>query len=1681
MKTIMPYGLVRLFTVMLAALLLAACGGGGGGSDDSIKAAPSVNTLTVTQRSISPSRDGTTQSPATLNLSLTTPSGAPASGVVTFAVPSSITVGAKNAPIRIGTSGIATVKVFAKTAGTGVITTSYSSGGGVSSGPKVRFTSTVTDSSNDGSDTPQSPSFSVITLSPNNNITNAAPVEASVILTDANGGIMPGKIVTFAIDGGDTCSGCGQLSPASGSVLTDNNGVALITLKTGTTTGAAILMATYSSGGQNIGTSIGFNAVEAALDSGGTAADFTMSKLSFSDPKHKVSKAAPLTASVTVKDAQDKPVRHKVVTFTADAGVLSPATGKVLTNSNGEASITLLAGNTPSAGTLTATYVHGDKSVSQSDGFSTAGDGGSATASAITLNDLNVKVAGTLATATNQVKQGSDGEATVILKDSNEGILANKVVTFSTTAGVLVPASGSVQTDSDGVATIAIKAGSKGQEAAILTAVYAPASGSAVQASTAFTTLGDDDSGSTGSDYSLANMHIKVGGTEVSATNLVTATSPATATVDLTDPSGQLVKNQVVTFSTTAGGLSPSTGAVLTDGDGRATITLTAGDVATAGLLTASYSAANGATTKTSLGFQTKGDATSSTSAPTLTNLAVTSAGTNNEISASNPGTVSVTLSDASGNNMPGKLVTFSTTAGVMDPATGSVLTNNSSIATLKLLAGTIKTAGTITATYTDTNGNPVKASVGFSTLGDAPSNGNTEAQLSDVSITPVNIDAATPGQASVILTDAQGNGLPNKVITFTTTAGTLAAPPSGMALTNASGKATVTLKDNGIETAGILTATYTDASGKSLSSQTGFSLAGDGTNTANWPKLSDISLSFGGGQVGTANAPITASQPATVTIYLHKADGSTPIVGKMIQFSLGSGSHVGSLGGQSSALTGPSGEAIITLTAGTTQGAGTLTASYTDVGAGVDITRQKSFAVKVGGTGSGPVLSTPELLDASGTLVGTTANPITSTKSAKVSVTLTDGGTAIANKLISFELLGDVGQLDPATGTALTDGNGTATIVLKAGAKEGAGTLVASYSAGGNTITTQVDFTTKGEGAVTTQELSLGTLDKTTTPATFKNLLEAPVGLKVGSTVAIIADIVDVTDTANPLLYSDSPIEVTFTSSCFQGGNATFNPKTAISIDGHATTSYKSDNNACSSDSIQATAVVNSKKLTASTGSFDIEKSPPNAIEFLGANPAIIGIKGASAAGAKDTSTMTFRVMDGQGKPVSQGQKVNFKVNNPVGGFGFKDTTGTITQKSEFTDADGEVSVTVSAGTVPAVGTVEARLEDDLNTTAFDESTIYGTGTVSVQQGVATQDRFEIDIKPRNPPAGNGFGVTAEVSVRAADRYGNWVPNGTIVHFATKLGDIDAQCTVKDGGCSVTWTSHGVESNKFDSDRQNRACFTPNAAGNPLVVGDSREKQGLPIELLACGSHDRYGVNVITAWVKGEESFDDANGDNQYNTGEQFVDLSEIFQDYNLTGLYEAPDGNYSGEDFNNKGDADINHNGTHDGPNGEYNGLSCESGAVLCNPKLVNVRSAGVMVMSTDNIQMRVWSTLPPDLSVSTPTKWGDATLISSVPEITTPTSTITVVVADINGNAPPINTTIKVEPKEADTAVVKADVAGPKECTLGSSLGPLVCTFNLIGTTAGTDSGNKFIITASSGTDDPKPTVTRVLTVP
>ena len=305
---------------------------------------------------------------------------------------------------------------------------------------------------------------------------------------------------------------------------------------------------------------------------------------------------------------------------------------------------------------------------------------------------------------------------------------------------------------------------------------------------------------------------------------------------------------------------------------------------------------------------------------------------------------------------------------------------------------------------------------------------------------------------------------------------------------------------------------------------------------------------------------------------------------------------------------------------------------------------------------------------------------------------------------------------------------------------------------------------------------------------------------------------------------------------------------------DGLATVSLQAGSDSGAGE-ITVTVSTESDSLAFQIGTItDSSTSDVGAIEFVSADPNYIALKGTGGADRKETSIVTFRVVDEDGLPAPD-QTVTFSLSTEKGGL-------TLSTASATSDSSGLVQVVVSSGTIPTPVSVIAEVA------AFDVSTI--SSELIVSTGLPDQDSFSLSVSSHNPEAYNYDGVEVTVTIHASDHFNNPIPDGTTVYFRTEQGGgIDPSCSTEDGACQVTWVSGGTRTSD--------------------------------------------GLVTIMAYVLGEESFTDVNANGLYDSGdsvnddlpEAWLDLDydgsfdaglEEFVDFDVDGAYDTANGKYNG-----------------------------------------------------------------------------------------------------------------------------------------------------------------------------------------
>lgn len=444
--------------------------------------------------------------------------------------------------------------------------------------------------------------------------------------------------------------------------------------------------------------------------------------------------------------------------------------------------------------------------------------------------------------------------------------------------------------------------------------------------------------------------------------------------------------------------------------------------------------------------------------APALTLEIVDGSGAaTNAVSGNIAVTLRATLVDAAGDAITGTPVSFSSTVGVLIPATGNDLTDATGIASVSLGAGTTADAGTAQATATVDGVQITSNSIGIQSDGSATGAGSATVQVS-FSLTTTDgsttIGRSNPGTVTATVTDGTGAAVSNAVVALNATAGALDIPGGS---TNASGVFTTTLRAGTAAGNGSLSATVTSGAEVVDATPIAFFTNGDAVATLT------LSVPAGGTTTSTSNAV-----PVTVTATVIDERGA-PVQGAIVTFTKANAGGSADSGLLSSTIdiTNVAGVATTNLLPGTVLGPGSITASSTVNGAGV--TSPADNTITFQSTGDGPFdgVGTSNLNVAIALLNGSGATftgSIDADNPGVLQATVTDAtGAAVENTVVEFATNG-IGDIFPIGGSALTNASGIATVALNAGSTPGAGQATATLLIdGGRFNTDTLTFQTLG------------------------------------------------------------------------------------------------------------------------------------------------------------------------------------------------------------------------------------------------------------------------------------------------------------------------------------------------------------------------------------------------------------------------------------------------------------------------------------------------------------------------------------------------------------------------------------------------------------------------------------------
>jgi len=269
--------------------------------------------------------------------------------------------------------------------------------------------------------------------------------------------------------------------------------------------------------------------------------------------------------------------------------------------------------------------------------------------------------------------------------------------------------------------------------------------------------------------------------------------------------------------------------------------------------------------------------------------------------------------------------------------------------------------------------------------------------------------------------------------------------------------------------------------------------------------------------------------------------------------------------------------------------------------------------------------------------------------------------------------------------------------------------------------------------------------------------------------------------------------------------------------------------------------------------------------------------VLGINNSNFRTTGKLQFIVRDNQTppQPVS-GVNVSFAIN-------LSSATGTtIAPASAVTDANGLVEVNVTTGNAVGSFTVTATVIAGVAAT----SPSFGVrGAKPTNRGFTLQcNRTTLSAYTSPTPP---LDITSNCTVTVVDRNNNPVGLATDVSFRSEAGAISQSVTTPEF-TAATSANEGKANVDFRTVGDFPAAdVTPLDAGvqYPFNRGTEPRFDG------GVQRNPRDGLVVIIAWTRGEEWFNDLDGNGVQNGNEPFVDQGEPFVDTNDNDVFDGTD----------------------------------------------------------------------------------------------------------------------------------------------------------------------------------------------
>lgn len=746
-----------------------------------------------------------------------------------------------------------------------------------------------------------------------------------------------------------------------------------------------------------------------------------------------------------------------------------------------------------------------------------------------------------------------------------------------------------------------------------------------------------------------------------------------------------------------------------------------------------------------------------------------------NQISNDQPITLTAEVVDANDDGIVNQIVSLTSGLVQFSPASGSILTNSSGIATASVAAASTLGAGTLTAAVT-VGGETIQVTINLEVTSIADGTGtddSTETEVVDISLALTSaagsqtIRADAPGTLTIVVTDSDGVAITNELVTLSITQNLAQfGATNSVLLTDSTGIATTTVSAIESLGGGTITVSVTQ-SDQTFTESLNFEVA---EPDVRFGALNGSTFTEGTLLMSTTS--IAINETVTVSATFVNADDSV-FTGDDIEVlfsSTCSDTDDAEIG--ESTLT-QNGTATVSYAPGETCNSDVIVASATF--GGVFYTGTVNVTV-----GSGVVSEDDIQITVSLTSDASESNTIRADAEGTLTVTVLDSDSAaLSDELVTLTVTEGLAEFGATNSAILTDSSGQATTTLRALETIGAGTVTAGVERSSQTVTGTLNF------VVAAPNIGFGAYDTATDSFTQNELFFSASSVAQGETITVSASFVD----GSLALFTGSDIDVLFSSSCASVDAADIG-ENATTQGGTATVSYTPNDN-CESDIISATATFGGITYTAASN-VTIEDGSVTGDDTQVGITLTSDTTEANTVRADAPGTLTVTLADGQGNPIVAAI-VAFSAELVT----FNPASGTV-----LTDATGQASIIMNAGDITGADTVtivvEGELTRTLNYAVAAPSIQLGTigAGVDAVEGTADDTFTEaLDISVNPLSAGGTTTVTVDVVDENQARFITPVDiNFTSNCVTSALATIDASVTTVNGVATATYRAQGCE-----------------------------------------------------------------------------------------------------------------------------------------------------------------------------------------------------------------------------------------------------------------------------------------------